>query len=404
MNGCLPLDAPTSPAKPGNADAHRTQPDHSTRCRRPKHNATILVISCRGGRGVTCLPPDPRRAIRTFGLILGIALAVVVGASLVVDPNRYWNLPVPDFPQVIAHDIEQKMPLLEAMRPRPRCLIIGSSHVLMVEPDYVEGKTGLRTFNWGVNSAMVETEVALLGHALHNGLVDPRLLIIGVDTGGFSGELDRRLPRSTLVRDYMPFEVSARMRADLRNEAWESLFDWNTFRRSLSSMERKWSPGGRSEPLKRDFAPDGMIRYPRWQRQKELGTFDLDRLIRDDMEIYPERYAAQEIDPRRVEWFEQMVREAGERGARVVCFTTPLHPKLDAYVRERSNYAELLGQVKDMLGDLAGRYDHMTWVDCSSIETFGGRADWYWDGAHASVENTRLIVDKCLGGLPDAVQ
>jgi len=218
------------------------------------------------------------------------------------------------------------------------------------------------------------------------------------------GELDRRLPRSAIVRDNLAFEVRCGLRGEMRREALESLLDWNSLRRSLKSMGRKWSAAGKVQPLKRDFNPDGTILYPRWEKQKAEGTYDLDRLIQDDMEIYPGRYEAQRIDRRRVQWLEEMVQMAEGQGAQVVCFTTPLHPKLDTYVRQTSNYAGLLEQVRQALADLASVHRNMAWVDCSTIDKFGGRADWYWDGAHPAVENTRLIVDKCLEALPDAVQ
>ena len=131
-----------------------------------------------------------------FVLVLVLVTALVMGAVLalnvVADP--YGSVGTHLFPTVTTSDRTVKADSIEALKEPPELVVLGSSRSMRYEPSYLEKKTGLRTFNAGVNGIGGTADAWAMTQFIHEMWPDahPAYLWL-VD-----------------VESFVPFEVQAR--------------------------------------------------------------------------------------------------------------------------------------------------------------------------------------------------
>ena len=156
------------------------------------------------------------RFARTF-------LAVFSGSLLLVDVINFVGngndlFPSPFRPALA--DSAWKARRLEALVREgqvPSVLIIGSSRVMQMNPDYVEAITGERTFNLAVSAGNLLDSLALFRFAIRAG-VRPRLIVMNVDEAMLAGGVkfqNLRLAGYWRLLKGVPFPETAEILVDI---------------------------------------------------------------------------------------------------------------------------------------------------------------------------------------------
>jgi len=98
-------------------------------------------------------------------------------------------------------------------------------------------------------------------------------------------------------------------------------------------------------------------------------------------------------------YFRKLLRLYNGHGVTPVIVIMPYHPEALSAFRAVGWEKKLTG-LKDYLSKLHGRYDFRV-LDYTDIGSFGGKSRWFYDGAHITKENARLILQKAVKSAPE---
>jgi hypothetical protein len=319
--------------------------------------------------------------LRSFFATFALVVVLVAGVSIAVDPFARFG--VGWVPPVVWMDRDAKAASFERTSEPPQQIILGSSRIMKANPMTLEGLTGMRTFNFGVNSARAEDLLAIASFAIAED-ADVRTLLVGVDPEAFASvPVDQRLLGSRALGSYVPD----------RPWPWEGLgadiMSMGALSSDLRSLRHEY--GGVREPETSSFRSDGFITYLQWEQEQRDGTFSLQSHVAESVTEYRARFAGfDRLDGRRVGYFRAMLELAQEHDVRVVTFILPLHPELEEAL-VTATWAARRADTAQMLRMLS-RESLCTQVQVDGLVSFGGTPDGFFDGAHMDEANTERLV------------
>jgi hypothetical protein len=224
----------------------------------------------------------------------------------------------------------------------------------------------------------------------------PSELLLGVDLEAFHNNLepDPRLLSNSKLGAYLP----AGMKLKSLKVMFESLVSMETLKQSVRSL---WYSAKGYPPDSFTTDSDGLMHDVRADREIAENRFVPD--IRVSFKEYCGRFAGfTELDPNRLELFNDLIGYADAHGMKVRAFLTPLHPALVNELRQCSNYDSVHEKAVKAMAGFAGPV--MSWTDLSGIALFGGDASMFIDGAHMRRENTvrllKVLYASGAGGRP----
>jgi len=340
--------------------------------------------------------PPPAAAEAPWRGFVRRFLAMLLGLLVLVGAANYFVNPTGLHPPKLLPTVNwnvraTKTELLKNAQPKPRALIIGSSRAMKVRPALVEELTGLPAFNATVEGAMTEDDYVMLRYAVERAGADVKLLLIGVDVESFhnarpsnvalaiSDELSELAPGGSRLSRWKKFT---------RLYSWEETkLTWRSLRHAVVGYPTTWN----------HFERDGYLRYLLYERERAQGKYPLDRRIDAMAGDYVARFRGYtHLSAERVRYLEDIIRYAQQRGARVILFLTPLHPRVISAVNSEG-YAQRYAEVTVLLEQLAHKHGVEVY-DFSTTEKFGGQNDWFYDGSHIDERNadllTRVMLDR----------
>lgn len=340
-------------------------------------------------------PAAVARYLKTFRIATVCLVALPVGLNAFVNPYLYY--PTSLFRPVTWSTRPLRTVALRSCQ-GTGAVIIGSSRAMKLAPSRVEKRTGLRSYNASVDSAMAEDYLALYRLA-HLGCGDGlQEIVLGIDLESFH---DTHGPdgRVTGAPDYwlqLPWEERIRSALD----ALEKLVAWEQTVQSLRSVRLAFE---QPPVATSSFDADGLFHNLSWEKEKAEGTFKLD--AKGMIGPYLSRFAGyRHVSPRRREIFEQFLAEASAAGIRVRAFVTPLHSEVQDALRASRGFDERRGELMSWLGRLAAENHSFSVVDYSDVRAFGGTERGFYDGAHIDDENSDRLLDALYGARADALQ
>ncbi len=355
--------------------------------------------------------PDPPEMDQTQGrrafwfvLVLVLATALVMGAVLalnvVADP--YGSVGTHYFPTVTTSDRTVKADRIEQLKQGPELVVLGSSRSMRYEPAYIKQKTGLSTFNAGVNGIGGTADAWAMSQFIHDTWpdADPAYLWL----------LD--------VESFVPFEVGARTANEPRmaryvgqasigkdprefaRALWENRSTllsldtaWDSARLVLYREEAKSS----QSKYRKQILADGVIKPRKWTEKewKRRWPNSVERYSNLHKSVY------KRLDPTAQEYFEKTLAFMNEQGQTPVIALTPVNPKLRRIIAPLG-WTERHQEVVAYVESLHGEYDFVL-LDMTDPRVFGfDKTEWY-DGVHMTTLNTRRAIDYILeqtGGWP----
>jgi hypothetical protein len=343
--------------------------------------------------------PSARRFV--VWLLLGMValLAAALALNAVVDP--YGTLGVGLFPTVTPQDSSTKVQLLEALKQPPQLVVLGSSRAMRIEPSYIAHKTGLRSFNAAVRSGTPLDAWAFANfiHDHFQGAQPHYLWMLDVNAFGYqSPAIHDNLFHTPQLSRYFP---SADRGSLGISDLW-TMLSWQTTKDSLRSVRadiRGVPPVVKTDSrAPGEFTPDGGRNSGNFSQPNVASGAGLSARIKASAaEVEAEyKHPAFTAEPQR--YFERTLAAMNRWGTHPVIVLTPIHPTLHTLVGPLG-WDRRHQQVLDYLAKLSHRYT-FTVIDMTSIESFGGSPQGFFDGTHMRVQNLRRMLDAVIARDP----
>jgi hypothetical protein len=315
-------------------------------------------------------------------LFLGAALAFRI-----VDPRDDFETGL--FPVVIRDSRIEKMRLFSAdtASSAVQGLILGSSRSMKLAPDVFQARTGLKFFNFAVDSGRAEDDLAILRWVRQQG-VRPALLVVGLDVEALHND---DVPDEELQKN-RELERALTGRDDRFHLFWtyKRAFTPTYFTDTMMSIRRQLGPA--ALPMY-SLERDGRLRNREIDRQRAAGTFDFTRQIATCLDVYVARFQGMTaLSQTRTHDIEQLIAEEKAAGGRTIVWITPLHPKTVGHLESRTSYALMLRLTRAYLDELRA-LGSVTVFDFSEPRLYGGTLTDWDDCAHTDeIQSDQIAV------------
>ena len=353
-------------------------------------------------------PPeiDQAKGRKTFAFLVVLALAAFVLMAAVGTLNTladpYGMVGMKLLPSATTSDRTIKADAIEALKQGPQLVVLGSSRSMRYEPKYFAEKTGLRTFNAGVNGIGGTTDAWAMTNFILDTWpdADPAYFWL-LDVESFVPfKVQGRTANEPRLAQYVG-EAGARrsVRSVLRavEENRTTMFSWVTAWDSVRVLLNRDKAVVKASKYRDTFLPDGMLKQRLWSEKEWSRRFP--KSLKRYGDLY--RNAYKKLDPEAQRYFERTLKLMNDQGATPLIVLTPINPKLLKVVGPLG-WPERHQQVVDYVASLEGKY-HFVFVDITDMTTFGADPKQFYDGVHMTTINTRRAIDYVLqqtGGLP----
>jgi hypothetical protein len=294
----------------------------------------------------------------------------------IVDPRDDFGTGI--FPVIVRNSRIEKMRLFlaDTASGAVQGLILGSSRSMKLAPDVLQARTGLRFFNFAVDSGRAEDDLAIFRWVRQQG-VRPALLVVGLDVEALHND---DVPDAELQKN-RELERALTGHDDRFHLFWtyKRAFTPTYFTDTMSSIRRQFWPSG---PPMYSLEQDGRLRNREIDRQRAAGTFDFTRQISTCLDVYVTRFQGMTaLSAARKRDLEQLIAEEKAAGGRTIVWITPLHPRTARYLESRTAYARMLRLTEAYLEELRA-LGSVTVFDFSEPDRYGGTLTDWDDCAH----------------------
>jgi hypothetical protein len=313
--------------------------------------------------------------------VLGLAaraaflFVAAVSVNLFVDPFGTHGTHI--FEPITLSSRRPKLRLYREHRPAPEIVILGSSRSFSMEAAYIEAQTSRPTFNASVHGGGPRDYIDL-ATCFTQAHTFPSILIVGLGVEQMLGSAETPVehddplgecrPSGAPVREFLTTHVGA----VAIQETWASL--------RVLALEVT----GRPAPAY-TFGPDGTVQGGFHAPLEEA----VDSALAGNWA--PGAFAAERLDPRRVEQVRLLLGMSRARGARVIVYLPPYHPRALARYERESNFGSLREQLLARLAEWSREYP-LSVFDFTDVASFGGRSAMFYDASHPREDAYRLMV------------
>lgn len=315
-----------------------------------------------------------------------VIVAVVGGVNALVDPLGEWFGALPPLTKTTR---QVRVEQIEAYEPI-KTIVLGSSRSMQISSAHLGDPGASGFYNASVYSGMANDYVAtvryVLSHPKHKTL---ERVVIGVEVCSFHGsrEIDDRLARNESLSTHL-------QKQRLEQLAWgwkrfEKLFSYETFK--LSKRSITYALTEYPEPPE-VYLDDGTIDYVAWDEQLARGEYDLKSAVDKSITEYKLRHSGfDHIGVGHKASLIELAKLLKERDIELIVFTTPIHPRVEKVLRDRTAYSQTSEELVAFLAE-ASKEHEFKFVDTFELATFGGEAELFYDGVHVRPENLERLV------------
>jgi hypothetical protein len=334
---------------------------------------------------------------RVFALSIVIPLILAVGMNIIVDPFGIYGTGL--FKPYRANSYVEKAELFAALNPPPEALVIGSSRTGSVDPDLVYELTGERCFNWSVPSAGIEVANAIIRMAVDERKAPIDLVILGVDPDAFTPRLWIH-PQAQQAPMYDSYLGRAGLRPKLKafvNSALRLL----TMEQVDASFKVIMREMGDTRFAELElYRPDGMALYTPKEEAIAKGEFDLNAIIDERLETYPEENpcitSSTVLSQDRMDLWMEILDYCGDHGIKVYAFLPPGHPRYNEMLEE-FGAGPKMEEIRSFLEESLNDHDDV-FRDYADLESFDGDPNQFYDEVHMREENNSRLIRDLLAG------
>ncbi len=322
---------------------------------------------------------------------LAAALALLLGVlalNAVVDP--WGGLGTALFPTLVPTDKPVKAGLIARLKQPPQLVIFGSSRALKINPTYLHERLGQRGFNAAVSDGNPEDAWALLNdiHA-HFPQARPHFLWV-LDVEALRGAPDPGVLDTPALARFIP--SGARWRARLHGIL--PLLSWKAVRASIKVLRAEIS--GKGIHLRDAVFTDNGYRSLDVHDIARANGSTLAAQLRAAESLYSWVYRTiyPRLSPVEEGYLERTLAKMNAWGYPPVIVLSPIHPALRRVLGPLgwdTRYRQVLAYVES----LKPRY-RFTFLDMTSLASFGGSPNLFYDGMHLTLPNIHRLLDAIL--------
>ena len=337
----------------------------------------------------------PLAVVLDFALFAAGVFAAVAAAIGVVDARGQFGTGI--FPVVVSQTRAEKSGLFSAFHGKQPVdgLVIGSSRSMRVAPSFLDARTGLRFFNFGVDDGRAEDYLAVERLVRAQG-ARPRLVIIGLDIEALH---DDDQPDPEFLTD-----ARFRRRVDGYDDAWTALRSYKgvfTVWYALDTLTSLRVSLRRDRQPRYRFEPDGRLRDDTLDARRARGEPVFADNLDACVDVYIRRFEKMSaLSARRRAYLERTLAEIHAAGGRSLVWLTPLHPVAIARLEATTRYRDLHRQAAGYLAQLRSLPGVDT-LDLSDPDQYGGVRSTEWDDcAHPDDAEEGRIAAHLADALP----
>ena len=313
-----------------------------------------------------------------------VSVAAVLGAAGITAAARAESPPVtpalaeattaavatyPPYPAglIVKSELRLKADLIvRNLESSPQLVFFGGSRSQRFDPVFAQQRTGLRAVNISLSCARPEAAWGCLNWFYKRWPNAKVRWVWGMQSGMLRDrDLDPALLQDRRFYPYFPDDLLARQRAHLPD----------------SPAEMPDSYGF----LRNRYSPRGLLLWNRYDQRRAAG-YTLDQAL--------DAYIARMLHTGRTEtepatraraYFEDTVRLLNEHGTTPVIVLMPIHPRVLRVMKAHDMGGERQ-RLRDYLAGLSGTLN-ISVLDFTTIRSFNGRANWFYDGVHITRRN-----------------
>ena len=353
-------------------------------------------------------PPemDQSRGRRAFVFVLvlvlvtGLAMGAVMALNVIADP--YGSVGTHLFPTVTTSDRTVKADKIEQLAKPPDLVVLGSSRSMRYEPSYLEKKTGLKTFNAGVNGIGGTADAWAMTQFIHEVWPEshPAYLWL-VDVESFVPfEVGARTANEPRLAQYVGQASVGKGTRELVRALWENrttLFSLATAKDSMRLLLFREKAKSQENKYRKQILDDGVLKQRTWSEKEWSRRYpnSVDRYSKLYKNVYKEMDATSE------EYFEKTLAFMNDQGATPLVVLTPINPKLRKILAPLG-WETRYEQVAAYIESQQDQYDFI-FIDMTDPRVFGFDPKQWYDGMHMTTVNTQRAIDYILeqtGGVP----
>ena len=338
----------------------------------------------------------------TLILITALVSSSVLALNVIADP--YGTVGTHLFPTVVTFDRTVKADRVEQLTAPPQLVVLGSSRAMRYEPAYLEKKTGLKTFNAGVNGIGGMGDAWAMTQFIHDTRpkAEPEYLWL-VDVESFVPfKVGARTANEPRLARYVGQASISKNPVEFSEAIWQSrstLFSLDTTYDSARVLLHQDKAKSSQSKYRKQILGDGVLK-PR-ARSARAWRLRWPHSIKRYTNLYNNVFRT--LDPTSQEYFQKTIAFMNEQDRTPVVVLTPINPRLRKILAPLG-WDDRHEEVVTYLRSLQGRYDFVI-LDMTDPRVFGfDRHEWY-DGVHMTTVNTRRAVDYIIrqtGGWPPA--
>jgi hypothetical protein len=353
-------------------------------------------------------PPqmDERQGGRAFWFVLALIVvtALVMGGVLALNviADPYGSVGTHYFPTVTTSDRTVKADRIEALEKPPELVVLGSSRSMRYEPKHLEEKTGLSTFNAGVNGIGGTADAWAMTQFIHDTWPDgdPEYLWL-VDVESFVPfEVGARTANEPRMARYVGQASVGKGPGEFTRAVWDNrstLFSLDTAYDSARLLLYREEAKSKQSKYRKQILADGVMKQRKWSEREWKRRWP--NSVRRYSALHKGVY--EELDPVAMEYFERTLAFMDEQGKTPVVVLTPINPRLRK-ILSPLGWDDRHEEVVAYLESLQGRHEFVL-LDLTDPRVFAyDRREWY-DGVHMTTVNSRLAIDHIIaqtGGWP----
>ena len=355
--------------------------------------------------------PDPPEMDQSLGrrafffvLVLALVTALVMGAVLalnvVADP--YGSVGTHLFPTVTTSDRTVKADKIEQLKQPPQLVVLGSSRSMRYEPSYLEKKTGLRTFNAGVNGIGGTADAWAMTQFIHHVWPDDQPAYLWMlDVEAFVPfAVQARTANEPRLAQYVGQASAGKGPVELAKAIWQNrttLFSLDTAKDSVRLLLYRDKAKNMQSKYRKQILDDGVLKQRLWSEKEWKRRFP--NSVERYTNLYKNVYT--KMDPEAQTYFTKTLAFMNAQGATPLIALTPINPKLRKILGPMG-WEVRHKQVVAYIESLKGTYDFV-FVDLTDPSVFGFGPKQFYDGMHMTTINTEKALDYILkqtGGVP----
>ncbi len=299
------------------------------------------------------------------------------------------------FHQKIPNFRQDKLELVAQAKPAPDTLVLGSSRVMCISPEQVEGYIGGSVFNFGMVNAKPEDCYSALRLVVEDLGIPIKKIVLGLDHAALNADVPS-VAEALNNADFAKYLIHHEGTRNFANSALPMLISMEQTRTSIR-MIRQLATGVTDEKAR--ILPNGQVDYIAQNAEIASGDFDLNRLLDKRIRSQPIRGMHMdkffEPDPLGLAYLGSLLEYCQQNQIQVYAYSTTYHPRQVEVLNSFPN-KEVLAEVVDTVGGLLAEYG-IEYHDFTNLESFGGSREFFYDGVHMRAENEALLIDHLLG-------